>query len=122
MKKIILTMLLLITSVYAVTPEEGRQNMMEDMRKECQHIVYGTGQKQFVPRVYMAGLIRGQTFGIGIENMSKFAITSTTMKPIFERACKEALNDNSNLNFETKFLGGISVTIDKRYVKNRKVK
>ncbi len=122
MKKIILTMVLLITSVYAVTPEEGRRNMMEDMKTECQHIVYGTGKRQFVPRAYMAGLVRGQTFGIGVENMSKYAVTSETMNPILQRACKEALDDNSNLDFETKFLGGVSVTIDKRYTKNRKVK
>ena len=95
---------------------------MEDMKKECQHIVYGTGYKQYVSSVYMAGLIRGQTFGIGVENMSEYALSSKTFKPILERACKEALNDNSNLDFETKFLGGVSVTIDKRYTKNRNIR
>ena len=122
MKNKLLVIALLITNVYAVTPEEGRSNMMTDMKIECQHIVYGTGQKNIVPRIYMSGLIRGQTFGIGTQNMSKYAISSKTMLPIFERACKEALNNNSNLDFETKFLDGVSVTIDKRYINNRKVK
>ena len=102
---------MLVTTAQAVDVDTS-------IKQQCQHLVYGNGSHNIAINSYMTGTVNGQAFKT--PNQADFVNTATLGK-VAERACKEALADNSASDFEIKFQRGISVTIDKNFIKHRKV-
>ena len=113
MKKIILAITLVFTSVYANKLNNG-------LKQQCQYMVYGSGKRNKFFTGIMIGIIEGHNFHVDKKNKTDF-ILKATHGQIIERACKEALNINKAMDFIDKYNIGLSVTMDKETVHYRTV-
>ncbi len=102
----ILIILLLTISIQA----DGRDTLV---KKQCQHIVYGTGTNNEYISFYMMGTITGVIFAVPEKHRVPNVLDSG-FDGFNEVACKEAFANPKVNEFLAKYLQGVYVTTDKR--------
>ena len=117
MKSVLLATAILMSLSSVVSASEIDDNI----KKQCQYLLFGSGVHDTLAITYMYGVIDGQSFQIKEKDKSDFYLRSNN-NSISKRACKEAFSDNSADDFSDKFLWGVAVTIDKEHTHLRKVK
>ena len=114
--------LLLATAILMGLSSVASANIVDDgIKKQCQYLVYGNGSNDNGVNMVMVGIVMGQTYRTDTENKTQFS-NNATFSQVSNRACKEAVNDNSADSFSNKYQWGVSVTIAKEYAKYRTVK
>ena len=87
-------------------------NIDEIMKKQCQYLVYGTGENNIYINMYMMDIVAGEMYFTSKKKKFDYA-HKTTSNQIKKRACKEALNNNTTKSFEDKYKFGMAMLIDK---------
>ena len=113
MKRMILIMTLLIGTINA--------DLSDNLKKQCQYWIYGNGIQDLPTGTYMYGIVVGQLYIVPASDETAFAKDARDSQ-IAERACKEALNNNSVDTFADKYKWGIAVTISKEAMPYRTLK
>ncbi|GEM_PF-2652054 len=90
-------------------------NISENIKKGCQYLIYGNGEDDSLARVYMFGVIDATSYALDKDKMTKHSKSNSI--DISKLACKEALNENSSESFKNKFYWGVTVTLNKDYVR-----
>ena len=117
MKKLLLATVLILelsSVVYA--------NINDEVRQQCQHLIYGSGHSNEEYDAYMRGLARGVMYTVNESDKTEFAKAVTHCTQVKERACMEALYNKGMDSFLDRYLWGVSVTIDKTAERRKAVK
>lgn len=95
----ILTMATLITSANA----DAQAEINEDLKKQCQYLVYGNGENNVFVVMYMYGVTAGMIAMLTEDEVSDYVIKKTPSREIVYKACQSALTNTEKLEFQTIF-------------------
>ena len=111
MKKIVAGILILFLTSSSLV---ANQRLNANFKKQCQYRVYGSGEFDPFTAGEMIGVVNGITFMIKPENRSDYA--KAPFGTIIDKACQTALNNMSDLGFESDYKLAVLTILDKRFL------